>query len=342
MEIGIDSFAAADMSQGNHNAHQVSMQQLIERIICADQLGLDLFGIGEHHRAEFLDSAPTLILAAAAQATQRIRLTSAVSVLSVADPVRLFQQFATLDLISKGRAEMIVGRGSFTEAFPLFGYQLHDYEALFSEKLDLLLRIQDEEKITWKGEFRPMLNNQSIYPRPIQSRLPIWIGTGGTSSSFERAGRLGLPLMIAIIGGKTHRFRPLIEQYKAAWRLAGHPEDQMKIGIHSLGYVAKDAQQARDDFYPGYKKVFTKIGQERGWRPITRDHFEAQTNEEGALVVGSPEEVAQKINRHSEALGGIDRFSFQMNVAALSHDQLMTSISYIAQHVMPIIKKSHQ
>jgi len=336
MEIGIDSFAAIATTGAEINRTE-AMAQLLQRIEQADQSGLDIFGIGEHHRKEFLDSAPTLILAAAAARTKRIHLTSAVTVLSAADPVRVFQNFATLDLISQGRAEMVVGRGSFTEAFPLFGLNLQDYDALFSEKLDLLLKIRDNEYVTWSGKFRPALNNQPIYPRPQQEPFPIWLGVGGTPQSFIRAGMLGLPLMVAVIGGETHRFRPLIDLYKEAGRRAGHAPEQLKVGLHSIGYVANTTQEAIDDFYPGYAETFTRIGKERGWPPVRREHFDAQRGPQGALIIGNPEEVAEKILRHSEALGGISRLTFQMDNAGLSHEKLLQAIELIGKRVAPLV-----
>ena len=336
MELGIDSFAANNTT-GSMPDNKESMANLLERIEFADTAGLDFFGIGEHHRKEFLDSAPALILAAAAARTKRIRLTSAVTVLSAADPVRVFQAFATLDLISHGRAEMVVGRGSFTDAFPLFGLSLNNYNELFTEKLDLLLKIRKEEYITWSGKFRPALNNQPIYPRPVQNPLPIWIGVGGTPESFIRAGRLGLPLMVAIIGGETHRFRPLIDLYREAGKKAGHPDEQLKVGLHSLGYVANTTGEAVEDYYPGYAETFTRIGRERGWPPVTRAQFDAQTGKQGALLIGSPEEVAKKIIRHSNALGGISRLSFQMDNAGLSHEKLMASIALIGSTIAPLV-----
>jgi len=335
MEIGIDSFAAA--MPGTAADNSVALAQLLERIEKADKSGLDIFGIGEHHRKEFLDAAPTIILAAAAARTSRIRLSSAVTVLSAADPVRVFQNFATLDLISKGRAEMVVGRGSFTEAFPLFGYKLEDYDDLFTEKLDLLLNIRDHETVTWSGKFRPALRHQAIYPRPLQAPLPVWLGVGGTPASFARAGALGLPLMVAVIGGETHRFRPLIDLYREAGKRAGHPADKLKVGLHSLGYVAPTTAAAIADFYPGYAATFTRIGRERGWPPVTRTQFDAQNGPRGALLIGGPEEVAEKIMRHSEALGGISRFTFQMDNAELSHEKLMQSIELIGTRVIPLI-----
>ena len=341
MEIGIDSFAAAKLSEdksGSINNSQ-SLDELIERIVFADQNKLDVFGIGEHHRKEFLDSAPVVILAAAAAKTTHIKLTSAVTVLSAADPVRVFQNFATLDLISKGRAEMVVGRGSFTEAFPLFGFDIHDYDELFTEKLNLLLNIRDNEIVNWKGNFRPELRNQAIYPRPIQNPFPVWLGVGGTPESFIRAGAMGLPLMVAVIGGETHRFRPLIDLYREAGKRAGFSPDQLKVGLHSLGYVANTSEEAIADYYPGYAETFTRIGKERGWPPVSRSRFDAQNGPLGALLVGNPEEVAEKILRHSESLGGISRFSFQMDNAALPHSKLLKSIELIGTKVSPLVNK---
>jgi probable LLM family oxidoreductase len=340
MEIGIDSFASSGAKKGNDPiANADSLGELLERIQRADEAGLDIFGIGEHHRKGFLDSAPSVILAAAAGQTKNIRLTSAVTVLSAADPVRVFQNFATLDLISRGRAEMVVGRGSFIESFPLFGYNLNDYDELFSEKLELLLQIRDNETVTWSGKYRPQLKNQAIYPRPLQDPFPIWLGVGGTPESFSRAGMLGLPLMVAVIGGETHRFRPMIDLYKKAGKQAGHPEERLKVGLHSLGYVADSNQQAVDEYYPGYAETFTKIGKERGWPPVTRSHFDEQTGDLGALIVGGPEDVAKKILRHSEALGGISRLTFQMDNAGLSHEKLLKAIALIGEKVIPLVRK---
>lgn len=335
MEIGIDSFAAVPANKGISNAQAIN--ELLERIELADQVGLDIFGIGEHHRKEFLDSAPTMILAAAAAKTKQIRLTSAVTVLSAADPVRVFQNFATLDLISNGRAEMVVGRGSFIEAYPLFGLDLNDYDALFAEKLGLLLQIQQNEVVDWSGKFRPALRNQAIYPRPLQEKLPIWLGVGGTPASFVRAGELGLPLMVAVIGGETYRFRPLIDLYKKAGAEAGHDPKQLKVGLHSLGYVAASKDEAVADYYPGYAEMFTKIGKERGFAPVTKERFDAQNGKMGALLVGDPIEVAEKILRHSESLGGITRFTFQMD-AGLTHEKLMKAIELIGTKVSPMVK----
>ncbi|HEV3222064.1 MAG TPA: LLM class flavin-dependent oxidoreductase [Puia sp.] len=340
MEIGVDSFAA--MFSGNSSKiinDTDAMAQLLERIEHADHVGLDVFGIGEHHRKGFLDSAPTLILAAAAARTTRIRLTSAVTVLSAADPVRVFQNFATLDLISGGRAEMVAGRGSFIEAFPLFGYRLQDYDELFEEKLDLLLKIRDNEFVTWSGKFRPPLKNQSVYPRPLQASLPIWVGVGGTPESFIRAGTLGLPLMVAVIGGETHHFRPLVDLYREAGKRAGFKPEQLIVGMHSLGYVANTTQEAIDDFYPGYAESMTKVGKERGWPPMTKARFEAQAGVKGALLVGSVEEVAEKILRHSDALGGISRLTFQLDSAELPHEKLMQTIDLIGSRLKPLVSQ---
>lgn len=338
MQVGVDSFAAAHDETSRAISPSDRLRNLVEEIERADQVGLDVFGIGEHHRRDFLDSAPAVILGAAAARTQRIRLTSAVAVLSAADPVRVFQSFATLDLLSQGRAEMVVGRGSFIEAFPLFGLRLEDYDELFAEKLDLLLKIRDHEHVQWSGKFRPPLTGQGVYPRPVQNPLPIWLGVGGTPQSFVRAGELGLPLMVAIIGGEPRRFRPLVDLYRAAGKQAGYGPERLKVGVHALGYVADTTGAAADDFYPGYARAFTDIGKERGWPPMTRAGFDAQRGPDGALLVGSPNEVVDKITRHSDALGGISRITFQMNVASLSHAKLMQSIEAIGASVAPALR----
>jgi probable LLM family oxidoreductase len=339
MEIGIDSFAAAAIGEGKDKNRKSAraLEELLDRIVWAEEVGLDVFGIGEHHRREFLDSAPSIILAAAAGRTKRIRLTSAVTVLSAIDPVRAFQSFATLDLISKGRAEMVVGRGSFTEAFPLFGLDLRNYDALFAENLDLLLEIQQNEFVTWSGKFRAPLQNQAIYPRPLQEPLPIWLGVGGTPGSFARAGALGLPLMVAVIGGETHRFRPLVDLYREAGHRAGHSPDKLKVGLHSLGYVATTEKKAVEDYYPGYAENFTRIGKERGWPPVTKGHFDAQRGPRGAYLIGTPEQVAEKILRHSESLGGISRLTFQLDNANLTHEQLKETMELIGGEVLPLV-----
>jgi len=342
VQLGIDSFAAAPPNIGTGTGTGTingaeAIRELLERVERADQVGLDVFGIGEHHRKEFLDSAPAIILAAAAARTRRIRLTSAVTVLSAADPVRVFQQFATLDLIAQGRIEMVVGRGSFIEAFPLFGLDLHDYDDLFTEKLDLLLNIRANEHVHWTGTYRPALTGQGIYPRPMQPILPIWLGVGGTPESFARAGTLGLPLMVAIIGGETHRFRPLVDLYREAGRRAGHPPEQLQVGLHSLGYVADSTREAVEEYYPGYARTFTMIGKERGWPPVTRAQFDPLIGPRGALLLGSPDEVAAKIKRHSQALGGISRVTFQMDNADLPHAKLLRCIELLGTRVAPLL-----
>ena len=296
--------------------------------------------MGEHHRREFLDSAPTVILAAAAVRTRRIRLTSAVTVLSAADPVRVFQEFATLDLLSQGRAEIVAGRGSFIEAFPLFGLELEDYDSLFAEKLDLLLNIRENTHVHWSGKHRAALTGQGVYPRPLQNPLPVWLGVGGTPGSFIRAGTLGLPLMVAIIGGEPRRFRPLIDLYRETGRQHGHSADQLKVGLHMLGYVGDTTQEAADTFFPGYAKAMTDIGKERGWPPMTRASFDAQRGADGALLIGSPDEVVDKILRHSAALGGISRISFQMNAASLPQAKMMRAIDAIGARVAPALHQA--
>ena len=340
MQIGIDSFAALvpDPITGAIVSAQQRMQHLIEEIVLADEVGLDQFGLGEHHREEYLDSAPVVILGAAAARTRNIVLTSAVTVLSAADPVRVFQQFATLDLLSNGRAEMVVGRGSFIESFPLFGLKLEDYDSLFAEKLDLLLALRESTQVHWSGKHRAPLTGQGVYPRPLQKQIPIWLGVGGTPQSFARAGTLGLPLMVAIIGGEPHRFRPLIDLYREAGRRAGHAAEKLQVGIHALGYVADTAEQAADDFFPGYAAAFTKIGRERGWPPVTRGQFEALLGPTGALMVGDAKTVAEKVLRMSEALGGIDRIGFQMSVAALPHAKLLRATELIGADVAPTLR----
>jgi probable LLM family oxidoreductase len=341
MEIGVDSFVAATVDAAGRTVEPARhLSELLEAITLADEVGLDVFGIGEHHRREFLDSAPTVILAAAAARTGRIRLTSAVTVLSAADPVRVFQEFATLDLLSRGRAEIVAGRGSFIEAFPLFGLELDDYDSLFAEKLDLLLKIREHTHVHWSGKHRPALTGQAVYPRPMQNPLPVWLGVGGTPGSFIRAGMLGLPLMVAIIGGEPHRFRPLIDLYRKTALRAGHSLDQLKVGIHSLGYIAESSAAAADDFFPGYAQSFTEIGKERGWPPVTRAHFNAQLGPTGALLVGDPETVAEKILCLNESLGGISRLTFQMSVAALAHAKLMRAIELLGTHVAPLVRKA--
>jgi len=339
MEIGIDSFGAviSDPAAGLTLSSVQRTQNLLEEITLADKVGLDVFGVGEHHRSEFVDSAPVVILAAAASRTQTIRLTSAVTVLSAADPVRIFQEFATLDLISNGRAEIVAGRGSSIEAFPLFGFDLDDYDSLFAEKLDLLLKIRENTRVHWSGEYRAPLTGQAIYPRPLQDPLPIWVGVGGTPASFVRAGTLGLPLMVAIIGGEPKRFRPLIDLYREAGRRAGHSEEKVKVGLHAIGFLGNTTKEAADDFYPGYAHTFTKIGKERGWPPTTRAQFDALRGPTGALLIGDAETVARKALYVDKVLGGLSRITFQMGVSALPHDKMLRSIELLGSQVAPII-----
>ena len=341
MEIGIDSFIAtlADPVTGALYDPVVRLQNLLEEVELADRVGLDTFGIGEHHREEFLDSAPAVIMAAAAARTKRIRLNSAVTVLSAADPVRVFQEFATLDLISKGRAEIVAGRGSFTEAYPLFGLNLRDYDSLFSEKLELLLKIRENLHVHWSGKHRAPLTGQAVYPRPVQNPLPVWVGVGGTPASFVRAGKLGLPLMIAIIGGEPHRFRPLVDLYREAGLETGHALERLKVGIHAVGYVADSDAQAADDFYPGFALMFTEIGKERGWPPTRRAHYDAMLGPTGALIIGSVKTVAEKILHYNEVLGGISRLNLQMSPGTLPHAKALQAIELLGDKVAPLVRK---
>lgn len=342
LEIGLDSFVAiqAPPGMGATLRPEERVGNLLEEVALADASGLDVFGVGEHHRADFLDSAPAILLAAAAARTGRIRLTSAVTVLSADDPVRVFQDFATLDLLSRGRAEMVVGRGSFSEAFPLFGHDFADYDSLFAEKLDLLLKLRASTHVHWSGEHRAPLTGQGVYPRPVQPTLPIWLGVGGTPASFVRAGTLGLPLMVAVIGGEPHRFRPLIDLYREAGRRAGHSPEQLKVGIHAPGYVADTMEAAADEFYPGYQATFTKIGRERGWPPVTRAQYDAVRGPTGALLIGDPETVAARIVRLHESLGGISRLTFQMSVGILPHAQALRAIELLGTRVAPLVREA--
>jgi probable LLM family oxidoreductase len=337
--LGIDSFVSTvtDPGTGRDVSPLERVQHLLEEVERADQVGLDAFGIGEHHRPEYLDSAPAVLLAAAAARTTRIRLGSAVTVLSAADPVRVFQEFATLDLISQGRIDLVVGRGSFTEAFPLFGLELADYDALFAEKLDLLLKIRDQAQVTWSGRHRAPLTGQGVYPRPLQDPLPIWVGVGGTPESFVRAGTLGLPLMVAIIGGQPARFRPLVDLYREAGRRAGHAPEQLQVGLHCFGFVGETQQQAADDFYPGWAQMFTKIGRERGFGPPVRAQYDAMCGPDGAFLIGDPQAVADKVVRISADLGGIARMSLQMTNVRLAHDNLLRGIELLGTRVAPLV-----
>lgn len=340
MEIGIDSFAAIlpDPATRTVPSPTERLANLLEEVAVADRVGLDVFGIGEHHRPECLDSAPAIILAAAAARTQNIRLTSAVTVLSAADPVRVFQEFATLDLIARGRVEIVVGRGSFNEAYPLFGLQREDYDALFAEKLELLLKLRESTHVHWSGRYRPALTGQGIYPRPHQPVLPVWLGVGGTPQSFARAGTLGLPLMVAIIGGEFRRFRPLVDLYREAGRRAGHGPAQLRVGVHAIGFVGATDAEARDAFFPGWQHMFTEIGRERGWPPATRAQFDAMCDPAGAFLIGDPRSVAGKMLAASAVLGGVSRITFQMSSASLPHEAMKRSIELLGAEVAPAVR----
>jgi probable LLM family oxidoreductase len=332
MQIGIDSFVPTTRTDPVDR-----VRDLLEEIETAEHVGLDVFGIGEHHRPEFLASAPAVLLAAAAALTTRIRLTSAVTVLSSDDPVRVFQQFATLDLVSRGRAEIVLGRGSFIESYPLFGFDLKDYDELFAEKLELLLAIRERTHVEWSGAHRAPLTGQGVYPRPVQPLLPIRIGVGGTPQSFVRAGELGLPLVVAIIGGEPRRFRPLVDLYRQAGRRAGHPPERLEVGVHSIGFVADTTEEAVETFYPGYVETFTRIGRERGWPPVTRAQFDAARGPSGALAVGNPELVAGKIIAANEALGGISRMTLLLGAGAVPHAAMTRAIELLGTRVAPIV-----
>jgi probable LLM family oxidoreductase len=340
MRLGIDSFVSkvTDPSTEQVYSPVQRVAHLLEEIARADEVGLDHFGIGEHHRAEYYDSAPVVLLSAAAARTTNIRLNSAVAVLSAADPVRVFQEFATLDLVSGGRTDLVVGRGSFTESFPLFGLSLRDYDSLFAEKLDLLLQIREQTEVTWSGQHRAPLTGQGVYPRPAQARMPIWLGVGGTPESFVRAGVLGLPLMVAIIGGEPRGFAPLIDLYREAGRRAGHPPEQLQVGLHVFGYVGDTDEQARELFYPGWQEMFTRIASERGGSRPTRAGFDATCGPTGAYFIGAPETVAAKVLSVSEAVGGVDRISLQMTNWRLSHEDLLHGIELLGTGVAPIVR----
>jgi len=334
MELGLYTFADVGPEIGPARR----LRNLVEEIELADQVGLDVFGVGEHHRPDYAVSSPAVALAAAAARTKDIRLTSAVTVLSSDDPVRVFQDFATLDLISGGRAEIMAGRGSFIESFPLFGFDLDDYDELFSEKLDLLLKLRESEWVTWSGKHRAPLEDAGVYPRPIQDPLPVWIAVGGTPQSVVRAAVLGLPLAIAIIGGQPEHFAPLARLYRETARRAGHDPAGMKISINSHAYVAETSQGAGDEYFPTYAAMMNRIGRERGWSPMTRGQFEAGRSPRGALLVGSPEEVAEKILFEHEIFGN-ERFMAQISVGALPHDRVMRAIELFGTEVAPAVRK---
>ena len=337
MHVGVDSFVSrvTDPTTGHEVGPAERLAHLLEEIELADRSGVYSFGIGEHHREEYYDSAPPVILGAAAARTSRIRLGSAVAVLSASDPVRVFQQFATLDLIAGGRIDLVVGRGSFTEAFPLFGLDLHDYDSLFAEKLDLLLRIREDEKVHWSGQHRPALTGQGVYPRPLQDPLPIWVGVGGTPESFVRAGLLGLPLMVAIIGGEPRRFAPLVDLYRRAGAEAGHPPEALRVGLHVFGYVGESRQQAADTIYPGWHRMFTSVSRERGFPPPNRAQFDATSGPDGAFFLGDPDEIATKLRRVADQLGGVERVALQMTNPMLAHDDLLRGIELLGTEVAP-------
>ncbi len=341
MQIGIDSFAAvvSDPETGVTLSASERLNNLVEEIEMADKVGVHSFGVGEHHRKEYLDAAPTMILAAAASRTERIRLTSAVTVLSADDPVRVFQNFATLDLLSRGRAEMVVGRGSSVEAYPLFGFDLEDYNSLFEEKLNLLLNIRGNTHVHWSGRHRPPLTGQGVYPRPLQDPLPVWVGVGGTPASFARAGTLGLPLMVAIIGGDFRRFRPLIDLYREAGRRAGHPAAALRVGVHAFGFVGETSQGAADAFYPGYARLIATIGRERGWAPPSRAQFDAACAPGGPFLIGDPDAVTQKVRYVNEVLGGVSRITFQMTNVLLPHVKMLSAIELLGTRVVPMVQE---
>jgi probable LLM family oxidoreductase len=339
MQLGIDSFVETVVGSGRSPAELGAerVRHLLEEIEHADHCGVDVYGIGEHHREEYIASSPAVLLAAAAARTKRIRLTSAVTVLSSDDPVRVFQDFATLDLISQGRAEIIVGRGSFIESYPLFGYDTQHYDELFAEKLDLLLLLRQQTRVTWSGRHRAALTGQGVWPRPMQKLLPIRLGAGGTPQSFVRAGMLGLPLTVAIIGGEPHRFRPLVDLYREAGRRAGHAADALDVAVHAIGFIGETSKQAADTLWPAYATTFARIGKERGWAPPTRAGFDAQCGELGAFFVGGPEDVAAKMRRVDEALGGISRITLMMSGGALPHGAMLRAIELLGSQVKPSV-----
>lgn len=339
-EIGLYSFAelTPDLQTGKLISPAQRLRDLLETIELADQVGLDVFGLGEHHRPDFVSSAPAVILAAAAARTKSIRLSSAVSVLSSDDPVRVFQDFATLDLLSNGRAEIMAGRGSFIESFPLFGYDLKDYNMLFSEKLELLLKLRESERVSWSGQHRPPLDDRGVYPRPLQNPLPVWIAVGGTPESVVRAGTLGLPLAIAIIGGRPEQFVPLVELYYRAADHAGHDRSQLSVSINSHGFIADDARQAIEEAFPPFELVMNKIGRERGWPPLSRQQFEASSALRGANFIGSPDEIIEKILFQYE-LFQHHRFLIQLSVGTMPHDKVMHAVELLGTKVAPVVRQ---
>jgi probable LLM family oxidoreductase len=339
MEIGVFTFGetTADPRTGELPPAAGRMREILAEIELADQVGLDVYGVGEHHRPDFPVSAPAVVLAAGAARTARIRLTSAVTVLSSDDPVRVFQQFATLDLLSGGRAEIMAGRGSFIESFPLFGQDLSEYDSLFAEKLDLLLKLREAERITWSGRHRAPLHDAGVYPRPVQQPIPVWIAVGGTPASAVRAGTLGLPLAVAIIGGQPAQFRPFVDLYRDAGRRAGHPPERLRVSINSHTFIADDAREAADAFFPPYAAAMSRIGRERGWPPLSRAQFDAGLGLHGALLVGSPQQVIDKILYQHE-LFGHDRFMAQLSVGTMKHAEVMRAIELLGGVVAPAVR----
>ncbi|KEK11434.1 luciferase [Lysinibacillus sphaericus] len=340
MEIGITSFVETkpDVHSGEVISHAQRLREVVEEIILADQVGLDVFGVGEHHREDYAASSPAIVLSAAASQTEKIRLTSAVTVLSSADPVRVYQDFSTLDGLSNGRAEIMAGRGSFIESFPLFGYDLNDYDELFEEHLDLLLKIREEEKVVWEGKHRPAINNLGVYPRPVQKSLPIWVGSGGNQQSAIRAGLLGLPLMLAIIGGSPMQFAPIVQLYKKAAAHAGHDLSKLRVGSHSIGFVGPNNEWAADTFFPSTQAGMNKLGKERGWPYYDRSSYDAARSFEGALYVGDSETVAQKII-HLRKHVGITRFMLYVPLSTMPHDQVMQAIELLGTEVAPRVRE---
>ena len=337
MELGITTFAETIPVDGPPVSHAQRLRQVVEEIELADQVGLDVYGVGEHHRPDFAASTPTVVLAAAAGRTERIRLSSAVTILSSDDPVRVFQQFATLDAVSAGRAELLAGRGSFIESFPLFGYSLDDYDELFAEKLDLLLAIRDNEKVTWSGKFRSPLVDQGIYPRPEQDPLPIWVGVGGNPRSIVRAGVRGLPVALAIIGGSPIRFSGLADLHRKSVTEAGFDPLHVPLAVHAHGYISESNDQAAEEFYPAYAKAMTGLGAERGWGPMTRAQYDSMRGPQGSLVLGDPGEVAETILRWRKTLG-IERFMLHISVGSLPHSQVLRSIELLGTEVAPLVR----
>lgn len=340
VEIGITTFVETtpDVETGKVVSHAERIREVVEEIVLADQIGLDVFGVGEHHRADYACSSPAILLAAAAARTKQIKLTSAVSVLSSDDPVRLYEQFSTVDAISNGRAEIMAGRGSFIESFPLFGYDLQDYDELFDEKLQLLLEINESEKVTWNGKHRPSIPNLGVYPRAEHGKLPIWIASGGTPQSAVRAGVLGLPLVLAIIGGSPLQFAPIVDLYKRAAEQAGHDVSKLKVASHSHGFVGETTAEAKDKFYPSTAQAMNVLGRERGWGPYTRGTFDAASSLEGALYVGDAETVAEKILFLRKNVG-VERFMLHVPVGSMPHDDVMRAIELLGTKVAPIVRR---